>query len=111
MIKSNPTASDFDTIKGKFKSYHNASENTSNLMAKTILAMLDIADISAKKHTKDPIPESPPQEKQPEAVELHQNSNGVLTGLRYNIQIHLPATKDVEVYDAIFRSLKEHLID
>jgi hypothetical protein len=27
----------------------------------------------------------------------------------YNIQIHLPATTDVTVYNAIFKSLKEHL--
>jgi acetoin utilization deacetylase AcuC-like enzyme len=33
------------------------------------------------------------------------------SGLHYNIQIHLPATKDAEVYNAIFKSLKEHLID
>jgi hypothetical protein len=32
-------------------------------------------------------------------------------GLHYNIQIHLPATKDVEVYNAIFKSLKDHLLD
>jgi hypothetical protein len=25
-------------------------------------------------------------------------------------QIHLPATKDVEVFNAIFKSLKEHLL-
>jgi hypothetical protein len=31
--------------------------------------------------------------------------------LHYNIQIHLPATKDVEVFNAIFKSLKEHLLD
>jgi hypothetical protein len=31
--------------------------------------------------------------------------------LHYNIQIHLPATKDVEVFNAIFRSLREHLLD
>jgi hypothetical protein len=31
-------------------------------------------------------------------------------GLNYNIQIHLPATKDLEVYNAIFKSLREHLI-
>ena len=30
-------------------------------------------------------------------------------GLHYNIQVHLPATKDIEVYNAIFKSLKEHL--
>jgi hypothetical protein len=32
-----------------------------------------------------------------------------LGGLHYNIQIHLPATKDIEVFNAIFKSLKEHL--
>ena len=32
-------------------------------------------------------------------------------GLHYNIQIHLPATKDVEVYNAIFKSLREHLLE
>jgi hypothetical protein len=31
-------------------------------------------------------------------------------GLHYNIQIHLPATKDIEVFNAIFKSLKEHLL-
>jgi len=30
--------------------------------------------------------------------------------LRYNIEVHLPATKDIDVYNAIFKSLKEHLI-
>lgn len=30
--------------------------------------------------------------------------------LHYNIQIHLPATTDVSVYNAIFKSLREHLI-
>lgn len=34
-----------------------------------------------------------------------------LGGLHYNIQIILPPTRDAAVYDAIFRSLKEHLID
>jgi len=30
--------------------------------------------------------------------------------LRYNIQVHLPATKDADVYNAIFKALKEHLL-
>ena len=34
-----------------------------------------------------------------------------LSGLHYNIQIHLPATKDVEVFNAIFKSIKEHLVN
>lgn len=28
----------------------------------------------------------------------------------YNIQIHLPVTKDIAVYNAIFKSLREHLL-
>jgi len=28
--------------------------------------------------------------------------------LHYNIQIHLPESRDPSVYDAIFKSLKEH---
>jgi hypothetical protein len=28
----------------------------------------------------------------------------------YNIQIHLPATADISVYNAIFKSIREHLL-
>ena len=28
----------------------------------------------------------------------------------YNIQIHLPATTDISVYNAIFKSLKDNLL-
>lgn len=31
-------------------------------------------------------------------------------GLHYNIQIHLPETTNMAVYDAIFQSLKKHLL-
>lgn len=30
--------------------------------------------------------------------------------LHYNIQIHLPETTNIDVYNAIFESLKRHLI-
>jgi hypothetical protein len=33
-----------------------------------------------------------------------------LGGLHHNIQLILPETRDPKVYDAIFRSLREHLI-
>jgi len=32
------------------------------------------------------------------------------TEFHYNIQIHLPVTKDISVYNAIFKSIKEHLL-
>lgn len=33
-----------------------------------------------------------------------------VAGFHYNIQIHLPTTTDITVYNAIFKSLKEHLL-
>jgi hypothetical protein len=32
------------------------------------------------------------------------------TDFHYNIQIHLPATKDISIYNAIFKSLREYLL-
>lgn len=47
-------------------------------------------------------------------VERHKRTtnfdNVKLGGLHYNIQIILPTTRDTKVYDAIFRSLREHLV-
>ena len=39
-------------------------------------------------------------------------ADGLPAGIRlgYTINLHLPATSDVAVFDAIFRSLKEHLL-
>lgn len=37
-------------------------------------------------------------------------SNKRTTELHYNIQIHLPETRDMAVYDAIFQSLKKHIL-
>lgn len=34
-----------------------------------------------------------------------------LSGIHYNIQIILPATRDTAIYNAIFKSLKDHLIE
>ena len=108
LIKEHPTAGDRAAIEGKFKSYHNASENVAKLMAKTFLSLLSLADLSSP-HTPSVIPAAPvpaDENVQPELPPAPQ----AVTGLHYNIQIHLPATKDVEVYNAIFKSLREHLL-
>lgn len=34
-----------------------------------------------------------------------------IVDFHYNIQIHLPATTDINIYNAIFKSIKENLID
>lgn len=113
LIKEKPGASDKPLIEGKFKSYHNASDTVAGLMSKTFYALLDLADIqSDRKFENAKVSEN--KERAPIEIDsipiekpTRSHSN---FGLHYNIQIHLPATKDVEVYNAIFKSLKDHLI-
>lgn len=112
VIKANPTERDRELIQGKFKSTHNASDRVSELMAKTFFSLLKHADVDHEpsKPKVAPPPDETPSPAPP--ASMHQQPMHIKApGLHYNIQIHLPATKDVEVYNAIFKSLKEHLID
>lgn len=109
-IKAKPTTADRDLIEGKFKSSHNASPFTAKLMASTFFSLLDLADLRSAS-AEAPIKALPQESPAPkEIVESEQKGRG-RPSLHYNIQIHLPATKDIEVFNAIFRSLKEHLLD
>lgn len=113
LIKSNPTDSDKAAIEGKFKSFHNVSENVSNLMMRTFFALLALADISQASKTEKRKKDNSDDESENDDAEndkAKDKTKIVKTGLHYNIQIHLPATKDLEVYNAIFKSLKEHLL-
>lgn len=110
LIKSNPTENDKAAIKGKFKSFHNVSDNVASLMAKTFFSLLSIADIDAE-------PSAPKVQEEKEDQPTTENivppraPSGLASGLHYNIQIHLPPTKDIEVYNAIFKALRTHLVD
>lgn len=118
LIKEHPSESDKAAIKGKFKSFHNVSDHVAGLMTKTFYELLKLSDLKAtskpaktKVHKAEEAPESPPSNPsngQPEGGGLPPIYGA---GLHYNIQIHLPASKDVEVYNAIFKSLREHLIE
>jgi hypothetical protein len=117
LIKEHPTKGDRDAIQGKFKSYHNVSDNVASLMTKTFMALLDLADLSAasaRSTETNEVAQSQTGETD-DQQELNQASQRKprlhVPSLHYDIQIHLPATKDVEVYNAIFKSLKGHLLD
>lgn len=49
-----------------------------------------------------------PTEKHDESMGLR--TGGTKIGLSYTINLNLPATSDITVFDAIFKSLKEHLL-
>lgn len=121
VIKEKPTKdTDRQAIEGKFKSAHNIGDRVATLMANTFFALLDLADFTAVIGT--PAVTSPEMPKKEEASTktspakrhdgLEEKEKSVrVPGLHYDIQIHLPATKDIEVYNAIFKSLKEHLYE
>jgi hypothetical protein len=115
LIKEHPTTSDKNAVEGKFKSFHNASDNVAGLMTKTFYGLLPLAELSGNSPSKAKIEPAPKQIQEREEIGEKTNfkiPNGALDhSFHYNIQIHLPATKDVEVYNAIFKSFKEHLVD
>lgn len=116
LIKEKPTVADKALIEGKFKSYHNASDVVASLMTKTFYSLLALADLSSDGPTKPTDYKANATKPSQTDEELSEETRGKkrehsTVGLHYNIQIHLPATKDIEVYSAIFRSLKEHLIE
>jgi len=112
LITSKPGSKDKDLINGKFKSYHNVSENVAKHMTNTFYSLLALADLDGKSQKNEELPKTESNqeiEKEPEKKVLSKKTGDL--GLHYNIQIHLPATKDIEVYNAIFKSIKDHLIE
>ncbi len=86
-------------------------------MAKTFKTLCDYADWSntesvireynTEKETENII-ESPQKLLNNQISTVEHQSNAL--GLCYNIQIHLPETTNMAVYDAIFQSIKKHLM-
>lgn len=111
-IKEHPLPAHNSIVEGKFKSYHNASDNVALNMRRTFFALLELADLSQKNNPKtipDVEDEAAPFGEHQFTTQASQPIQMNTPGLHYNIQVHLPATKDIEVYNAIFKSLKEHL--
>src|SRR5215469_11401694 len=97
-----------EEIKNKLKTLTRGekSDKVVGLMAKTFKALCDYADWSmpSKPAIEAESKEGPISHERPPARE--RASEGLeAVGLHYNIQIHLPATRDSAVYDTIFKSL------
>ncbi len=122
VLRATPTDNDKALFEGKFKSAHNTTERMAKMMASTFFALVPLADMSAAA----PIAKGKEKDKEQDKDVTDNDDKAKLdhaekqlrhiqprggTSLHYNIQIHLPATKDIEVYNAIFRSLKEHLLE
>lgn len=109
-INEHPSEKDRAAIEGRFKSVHNATDTVAARQALTFLTLAKLADLDgAHKKTVSKPQKAEDEPMNPPAKKIKDDLG--FSGLRYNIEIHLPATKDVEVFNAIFKSLREHLID
>lgn len=79
-------------------------------IAKTFDALTKIADFSSPSEQRSSQPKAPEprEETTPVSSAIRQRPLQV-QGLQYHINIILPESRDQGVYDAIFRSLREHL--
>jgi len=104
-------------VKGKLKTLTQGKKSAKvlSLMAKTFVALCELADFSSKATTttKD---EDATSDDEVVAEETHNTGSQRLehTGgklqMHYNIQLILPDARDPKVYDAFFSSLKKHLL-
>ena len=110
-----------DEIKNKFRTLTQGqnSDNVLGLMAKTSKALTELADWKSlggshqeTKKAEEKKTADQPIEKAPKAEHGHRDGDSRLNlrELHYNIQIILPDTRDVAVFEAIFESLKKHLL-
>ena len=93
------------------------SDKVLGLMANTFKALVEYAEWTTAKKVdgkKDKAADQKPEQKEtpPPPEEPEEESIGEKlhkAQLHYNIQIHLPESRDQAVYDALFKSLKKHL--
>lgn len=101
-------------VEGKFKTLTNGSKAATTItqMAKTFTALCGYADWSDASIVPQPeiVVAQPKQETptSPSVVPTHESRTAGFD-LNYNIHIHLPATRDQAVYDALFASLAKHI--
>ena len=115
-------------VQNKFKTLMqgSASESVLDKMATTFVHLCKQADFRNKRASDTKVQEETSAVvEDPAGMEVDSSTAGInqiaspnglasglrLGGLHYNIQIILPESRDPKVYDALFRSLREHLLD
>lgn len=96
-----------DEIKGAISRVTGKEEKDVKRIFSTFKALCDYADFSQRVNQKTV------EEKVEKNINTDNNSTNDIEDFKanfhYNIQIHLPATTDISVYNAIFKSIRENL--
>lgn len=93
-------------IKGAISRVTGKDEDGVNRIYNTFKALCNNADFSGNVAVEEPAKEDVPEND----ASLPSTLPLTTPQFHYNIQIHLPATTDISVYNAIFKSLKDNLL-
>jgi hypothetical protein len=99
-----------EEIKGALSRVTGKDEEMVTRYFNTFKTLCDLADFSNTQVVSKPKPDEVKDAKDKEVVKPHLENPKSAIPFHYNIQIHLPATTDISVYNAIFKSLKENLL-
>lgn len=114
IFKLNVKANEMDktAIKAKFKQITEGkkSDSTLNQMVSTFVALCDYAEWNVQsKNVEIEMQENSKEEQALPKMISVDKTNKKSVNLCYDIHIHLPATRDEKVYDALFSSLTKHI--
>ena len=102
-----------DEIKGAISRVTGKDETSVNRFYATYKTLTDIAEFEEPVPEEKPTVEPKKEEKKENPPKSEHKIQMPVIGspdFHYNIQIHLPATTDISVYNAIFKSIKENLM-
>lgn len=121
-VKTNAHELSHQEVKNKFRTLTQGkiSDKVLHLMANTFKALVEYAEwdttIIKKEEGKEKIEEIKTVSDDDYTTPIQEDAENVGSGkqfekaqLHYNIQIHLPESRDPAVYDILFKSLKKHL--
>lgn len=99
-----------DDIKGAMSRVTGKDSQSINRYYATFKTLCSLAKFGAVSiPTPKEIANAPPLEESSQ-LELAKSTMGIKTAFHYNIQIHLPATTDISVYNSIFKSLRDNIL-
>jgi len=78
------------------------------------MELVKLSDFEGKHKTPHKKPDTSPDDKPQDAIKNPllnvPNGDEVKFGISYTINLNLPATTEIEVFNAIFKSLKDNLL-
>jgi hypothetical protein len=117
LFRVNKTANKMSTteVKNKMKTLSEGqfTDRVLTQMSGTFTSLVKLADFDSARD-EAPSPEQPIPEEEPDVSERTSGARPPsvprIGGLVYSINLQLPESRDQAVYDALFKSLKQHLL-